>query len=273
MTRTDTLNDVMADERAESDRPGAVDRALQVMEIIGNVGSAGVTEIALELGVHKSTVSRILSSLEARGFVEQVPDGRKYRIGLTVVRLAGSTMATLDMTKCGQETCDAVAAQTGETTNLAVLNQSQAINVIEAAGSSSVALQTWVGQASPAYATSSGKVLLAELSETELRETLADELERFTESTIVDIEELVDELRSVKRRGWAKAVEELEVGLVAFAAPVRNHNGELVWALSVSGPRYRLDPDDAQEIVSTVTAAAADLSRLFGYRAAGSTGA
>ena len=69
------------------------------------------------------------------------------------------------------------------------------------------------------------------------------------------------------------AVEELEVGLVAFAAPVRDHTGELVWALSVSGPRYRLDPNDAQEIVTTVTAAAADLSRLFGYRAAGSTGA
>ncbi|GAB90913.1 IclR family transcriptional regulator [Gordonia rhizosphera] len=261
----------MAEENSASDRPaGAVERALQIMELIGAAGTAGVTELALELGVHKSTVSRIISSLEARGFVEQAPDGRKYRIGLTVVRLAGSTMATLDMTKCGQDMCDTLAAQTGETANLAVLADSQAINVIEAAGSSNVALQTWVGQASPAYATSSGKVLLAGLTESELRTTLSGELTRFTDNTIVDLDALVEDLAKVRRRGWAMAVDELEVGLVAIAAPVRDHTGAIVWALSVSGPRYRLDPDDAEELTDTVVTAAADLSRLFGYRSAGS---
>ncbi len=272
--RAGTLGAAMAEESVEIERPaGAVDRALQVLELIGTAGSAGITELALELGVHKSTVSRIVSALEARGFVEQVPDGRKYRIGLTVVRLAGSTMATLDMTRCGQDTCDALAAKTGETTNLAVLADAQAINVVEAVGASNVALRTWVGQASPAHATSSGKVLLAGLSEEQLRQTFSGGLARFTDRTIADVDDLVDELRTVGRQGWAMAVEELELGLVAIAAPVRDHTGTIVWALSISGPRYRLDPDDAENLVATVVTAAADLSKLFGYRAAGSASA
>ena len=130
-----------------------------------------------------------------------------------------------------------------------------------------------MGQASPAHATSSGKVLLAGLSEDEVRETFAGGLTRFTDHTVVDIDDLVADLREVERRGWAMAVEELEVGLVAIAAPVRDHTGTIVWALSVSGPRYRLDPDDTEELTATVVSAAADLSRMFGYRAAGSASA
>lgn len=72
----------------------SVDRALQIMELIADAGAAGITELSVALGVHKSTVSRIVASLESRGFVEQAPGGRKYRIGFTVVRLAGSTTAT-----------------------------------------------------------------------------------------------------------------------------------------------------------------------------------
>ncbi|MFT4043136.1 MAG: IclR family transcriptional regulator [Gordonia sp. (in: high G+C Gram-positive bacteria)] len=244
----------------------SVDRALQILEFIAESETAGITDLAVRLGVHKSTVSRIVASLEARGFVEQIPDGRHYRIGFTVVRLAGSTTATLDLTKLGQPICTALAAATGETTNLAVLSGPHAVNVVEAQGKSGVALQTWVGQASPAHATSSGKVLLTGLSEADVRATFAAGLPRYTGHTITDIDKLVAQVHLTAERGWAVADEELEVGLVAIAAPVRDHTGAVISALSISGPRYRLDPAQAPTIAATVIHAADDLSRQFGFQ-------
>lgn len=251
----------------EKGNPGSVqsvDRALQIMEFIGQLGTAGVTDLSVRLGVHKSTVSRILTSLEARGFVEQIAD-RKYRIGFTVVRLAGTTKATIDLAKQGQDICDALAAQVGETTNLAVLGGGMAINVVEAQGSASVALQTWVGQSSPAHATSSGKVLLSSLTDDEIRTLYAARPPRYTDTTITDIDVLLTDLHAVAERGWAIADEELEVGLVAIAAPVRDASGALISALSISGPRYRLDPDDAPRLAAQVAEAADALSARFGF--------
>ncbi|MEE4025570.1 IclR family transcriptional regulator [Gordonia sp. PKS22-38] len=243
----------------------SVDRALHVLEMIGRAGTAGVTELAVELGVHKSTVSRIIGSLEARGFVEQVPDSRKYRIGFTVVRLAGSTTATLDLAKQGQDICNALAADTGETTNLAVLGGADAINVVEAQGSSSVALQTWVGQSTPAHATSSGKALLSGLTADELRATMPARLRAFTENTITSLSALTANLDIVRERGWAMAEEELEVGLIAVAAPIRDHTGRVVSSLSISGPRYRFAPEDAPQVAAKVMRAATELNERFGY--------
>nr|WP_267879821.1 IclR family transcriptional regulator [Gordonia otitidis] len=253
-------------DRAAGGAVQSVDRALRIMELIADAGTAGITELSVALGVHKSTVSRIVASLESRGFVEQAPGGRKYRIGFTVVRLAGSTTATTDLAKLGQDVCDEVAERTGETTNLAVLDAAQAINVVESQGSSSVALKTWIGQPSPAHATSSGKALLTGLSEAELRALYPGGLPGFTDNTITDVDELVADVATSAARGWALADEELEVGLVALAAPVRDHSGAVVSALSISGPRYRLDPADAPELAEGVVRAANTVSRRLGYR-------
>ncbi|WP_020172749.1 IclR family transcriptional regulator [Gordonia polyisoprenivorans] len=258
-------------ESNPSENPGSgavqsVDRALQILELIGQHGAAGVTELAAELGVHKSTVSRVIGSLEARGFVEQEPGGRKYRIGFTVVRLASSTSATLDLSKQGQEICEMLAAELGETANIAVLGGTQAVNIVEAQGTSSVALHTWIGQTSPAHATSSGKTLLAALSDDEVRATFSAGLPGYTEHTITEIDALLADLALIRDRGWAIAEEELELGLVAVAAPIRDHSGAVIGALSVSGPRYRLDPDDAPALAATVQRAAVELNSRFGFR-------
>jgi len=259
-----STDDAPDSDRAAGGAVQSVDRALRIMELIADAGTAGITELSVALGVHKSTVSRIVASLESRGFVEQAPGGRKYRIGFTVVRLAGSTTATTDLAKLGQDVCDDVAERTGETTNLAVLDAAQAINVVESQGSSSVALKTWIGQPSPAHATSSGKALLTGLSEAELR--YPDGLPRFTDNTITDVDDLVADVSTSAARGWALADEELEVGLVALAAPVRDHTGSVVSALSISGPRYRLDPANAPELAVGVVRAANTVSRRLGYR-------
>jgi DNA-binding IclR family transcriptional regulator len=243
----------------------SVDRALLVMEIIAKLGQAGVTEIATELGVHKSTVSRLITVLESRGYVEQLSGRGKYRLGFSIVRLAGSTSAQVDLVGQSQGTCNELADASGETTNLAVLDGNRVINIVEAMGPGSIALLSWVGKSCPLHATSSGKVLLADLVPSQMRKRVGAKLEMFTENTITKVADLAAELVEVRKNGWASVREELEIGLNAIAAPVYDGGGVVVAALSVSGPAYRLGPDRFAEVAELTVASAADISRRLGY--------
>ncbi|MFQ6392299.1 IclR family transcriptional regulator [Nocardia sp. KC 131] len=243
----------------------SVDRALLVLEIIAKLGQAGVTEIATELGVHKSTVSRLITVLESRGYVEQLSGRGKYRLGFSIVRLAGSTSAQVDLVGQSQGTCNELADASGETTNLAVLDGNRVINIVEAMGPGSIALLSWVGKSCPLHATSSGKVLLADLVPSQMRKRVGAKLEMFTENTITKVADLAAELVEVRKNGWASVREELEIGLNAVAAPVYDGGGVVVAALSVSGPAYRLGPDRFAEVAELTVASAADISRRLGY--------
>jgi DNA-binding IclR family transcriptional regulator len=243
----------------------SVDRALLVLEILATLGHAGVTEIAAELGVHKSTVSRLIAVLESRGYVEQATERGKYRLGFTISRLARASSGHLDLVKLSQDVCDMLAPEVGETTNLAILDEDRIVNIVETIGPEQISLRTWVGQSCPAHATSSGKVLLAGLDAQDLRARLTATLESFTANTVVTLGDLEHELAGVRERGWACVVEELEVGLNAVSAPIYDADSNVVAALSVSGPAYRLRPDRFPEIAKQTTAAAEVISRRLGW--------
>jgi IclR family acetate operon transcriptional repressor len=244
----------------------SVDRALRVLEILAERGASGVTEIAAELGVHKSTAFRLVSVLEDHQLVEQVGDRGKYHLGFGVVRLAGATSAQLDLSRDSRQACEQLASELGETVNIAVLEGMSVINISQARGGAAIASHNWVGQLTPTHATSSGKVLLAALPAARLAELLAQPLERFTQFTVTAPAQLRAELSEVAARGYGLTQGELEVGLNAVAAPVRSLGGEVVAALSVSGPSYRLTEDRLRHVATQVCAAAAEISRRLGYR-------
>ena len=143
----------------------SVDRALSILEVLARVGEAGVTEIAGELGVHKSTAFRLVATLESHRLVEQSSDRGKYRLGVGVLRLAGATSARLDLVQEARPICRQLAADTGETVNIAVLSESSALYLDQIAGSSALQPHNWVGQHIPLHATSNGKVLLSGLDQ------------------------------------------------------------------------------------------------------------
>ncbi|GGU59553.1 IclR family transcriptional regulator [Lentzea flava] len=242
----------------------SVDRAISVLELLAQ-GEAGITEIAGELGVHKSTVSRLVSVLEARGLVEQLGERGKYAIGFGVVRLAGAATGRMDLTKLGQPVCQALADEFGETVNIAVHDAGVAINITQARGSAAVSAVNWIGQRTPLHATSSGKVLLAYLPLAERKRLVSLPLDAYTENTVVDPGKLLAELEVVASQGYAACFEELELGLHAVAVPVRGHRGEVVAAMSASGPSYRLSRERVEQIVPSMVSAAADLSAQLGY--------
>jgi DNA-binding IclR family transcriptional regulator len=253
----------------DDDRPAAavqsVDRALVVLEILAKLGQAGVTEIAAELGVHKSTASRLIAVLESRGFVEQLSGHRKYRLGFTIARLARASSGQLDLARLSQDICDDLTLQTGETTNVAILDGDRIVNIVEAIGPAEITLRTWVGQNCPAHATSSGKALLSGLTDDDVRDRLPATLEAFTASTVTSVDDLLAELADVRVRGWAGVTEELEVGLNAVAAPVFDADAHIVAALSVSGPSYRLGAEQFEWVAKQTSAAAQAISMRLGW--------
>lgn len=243
----------------------SVDRALTILAILARLGQAGVTEIAIELGVHKSTAFRLVSTLEAHELVEQTEERGKYRLGLGLVRLAGASTARLDVVQEARPICRKLAAECGETINVAVLSDSSALYVDQAAGGSSLQSHNWVGQHIPLHATSNGKVLLSGLEAAEVDRRVS-ELPAYTDRTITDRRRLHAELADVRDRGYAVATDELEVGLTALAAPVRSAHGDVVASVSVSGPSYRLPEGRVAELVLLVVEAAEEVSRRVGWQ-------
>lgn len=243
----------------------SVDRALQVLELLASWGAGGVTELATEIGVHKSTAFRLLGALEAREMVQQDTERGKYRLGFGVVRLARRVNAGLELSEQARPLTEALAQELGESINVAVMREHYAVNVVQSRGQASVVTQNWIGQLTPLHATSSGKILLAHLDRPTQAEQLGRKLDRFTQNTKTDARSLRRELDEIVRQGHAISYGELEIGLNAVAVPVLGEDGRVIAALSASGPAYRLSPERIGEVLDDVTESAAELSRRMGH--------
>jgi DNA-binding IclR family transcriptional regulator len=228
-------------------------------------GSGGVSELAGEIGVHKSTAFRLLGALEAREMVQQDTERGKYRLGFGLVRLARRVNVQLELSEQARPLTDELARTLGESINVAVLREHFAVNVVQSQGQASVISQNWIGQLTPLHATSSGKVLLAHLDRARQAELIERKLDRFTPHTHNHLDDLEKELQSVVELGYAVTYGELELGLNAVAVPVRGEDGHVIAALSASGPAYRLSPERIAEVLDQIVATAATLSQRMGH--------
>jgi DNA-binding IclR family transcriptional regulator len=202
----------------------------------------GVTEIARLLGVHKSTASRLAMALERAGFLSR--HGKRYRLGVEIIRLGTLALRSFDIVERMQPAMEKLSTQTGETVNLAVPDGADILNVAEIASTYILGCSGgWIGRRTKPHAVANGKVLLAYGAI-----PLPDELQRYTQHTITTRDGLDAELAAVRRDGYAKAVAELEEGLVAVAAPVFGPGGACAAALSVSGPAYRMPAEMLDEL-------------------------
>ena len=242
----------------------SVDRAITILELLAKGGESSVTEIAGGLGVHKSTAFRLLATLESHRLVEQVNDRGRYRRGVGNLRLAGATTARLDVVSEARPITRELASETGETVNITVRSEESALYLDQVAGNSALQSHNWVGQRIPLHATSIGKILLSELPDDELAEALPD-LTKFTSRTITSRPKFLAELEEVRRLGYALAVDELEEGLTAVAAPIRSHHGDIIASMSISGPSFRLDRARLDETGPMVVAAALEVSHRLGW--------
>jgi DNA-binding IclR family transcriptional regulator len=225
----------------------------------------GVTTLSERLGLHKSTVSRLLSTLDREGFVEQDPETGKYRLGLGLVSLAGYALERLDLRRVAHPYLGALAELTQETINLTVPAGAEGVNIERVASPRSIRYVGSVGRRTPLHCSSTGKVLLAFMSPAERAALLPQKLTRYTANTITDRAALDAELAQVQAQGYAVAREEYEEDLAAVAAPIRNHLGRVIATVSITGPAYRLEADKIAAFVPALLETAAKISAQLGY--------
>ena len=229
----------------------SVDRAAALLLALGeSQGEAGVTELARKLGLHKSTASRLLATLQKRGLVEQDDETGKYRLGLVVIRLAERAERTLDLRGIALPELERLARLTHETTGLGILDGDSMLSVAQADGPNLIAVGDWTGRATPLHCVASGKVLLSSLAEREVLRIVRRGLVSYTERTIVGLEPLLEELARIRRRGFATAIGEYELGLNAVAAPVHDARGNVIAAVDVWGPAFRVTPRRIPELAA-----------------------
>jgi DNA-binding IclR family transcriptional regulator len=251
--------------RDDSGNLQSVRRAISALEEVSDAGSIGVSELGRRLGVHKATASRLVATLSERGLLERDPLTDRFRLGFGLIRLAGAAMAGLDIVRVAHPILEELAERTEETVNLGVLTGDAVVYVDQVTGTRSIVAVSWVGRRTPLHCTSNGKVLLA-FAEPAARERLLETpLAAMTSRTITDPDVLQRQLQDVVRRGYAQTVEELEEGLNAVAAPVRQTGGEVIAALSVSGPVFRMRQMDLPRVARSVMDAADAISRRMGF--------
>jgi DNA-binding IclR family transcriptional regulator len=246
-----------------------VTNALRVLEAFETDEQLGVTELARRLGLHKNNVFRLLATLEESRWVEQTT-ADLYRLGSKPYCLTQAYTRTRLLTRHARPVLADLAATTGETAHLAVLNGYEVAHLDGEAAPGLVAATLRVGAALPAHCTALGKVLLAcgPMSTLEAydRDVVAKQgLAARTEATIADRDKLIEHLRRVAGQGYAVDAEEYERGVTCVAAPVLDASGRLAGAFSITGPAARLAVDTIESRVApAVVAAATALSRQLG---------
>jgi DNA-binding IclR family transcriptional regulator len=257
---------IMRDRCGRRNTVQSLGRGLAALELLAGAGvDMGVSELARAMDVHKSTASRLLATLQDHDLVERSPDSEKYHLGAGLARLARAAAADLDLADAAGPVMRDLAARTGETVNLAVLRDDRVVNVDQVSAPQQLVSVNWVGRDTPLHCTSNGKALLAFLPAAERRRILARPLERLTPHTVVRRAALERQLERVRRDGYAFTTEELEVGLNAVAAPVRDRAGGVVAAISVAGPAYRVSPDRLPPLGELTRDAGAAISRRMGF--------
>lgn len=245
----------------------SVERTLDLLEALADVGEVGIAQLSARVGLHASTVHRLLATLIARGYVRQNPESGRYLLGLKPLDIARSVKIHLDLRRQALPVLRQLMRDSGETANLAVMNNDHLV-YLEQVTSPDWMLRMFVqvGGRAPLHSTASGKVLLANLTEAERKQLLSNyRLVPYATRTIVELRILLDELAEVRRQGYATDWGEQEDGVCCIAGPVRDHSGRVVAAISISGPWIRVAPDRVSSLVPLVLSACDQLSTALGY--------
>jgi DNA-binding IclR family transcriptional regulator len=222
-------------------------------------------DLASSTGLNKTTAYRLLCALANEGLVERLPEVGGYRLGPELLALGSRALGASGLRAASRAELQALAFTTRETATLEVLVGRDTLCLDEATGDHVVASMPSLGSRWPAHATSTGKVLLAHLPEETLEALLAGPLSEQTPRTITDPAALRRELARVRDRGWALASEELEAGFVAVAAPIRGADGHVAAAISVGGPRSRLNQERVKAILALLPAVVSRISTQLGF--------
>jgi len=244
-----------------------LDKSLSVLELLLQQDSAmNMTELSEKLGFYPSTTHRILDTLKYRGYVEQDSHTQKYQLGLKTLELGMAKLHQMDLVREATPYLKELVNQYNETVHLGVLEEGEVLYLAKEESSQTIRMISYVGKRAPLYCTALGKVLLAYLSAEERKKILGEkELPRLTENTITDKRELEKELSKVREQCFALDREENEKDVRCVAAPIRNYQGEVIAAVSISSPIFRLDKNIQNNLRKALLETSKKISKRLGY--------
>ena len=225
----------------------------------------GISDLAKRLGLAKSTVHRLASTLLDQGMLEQNAGDGKYRLGLALFELGTLVRRKMDFTMEARPFLRTLMEKTGETVHLAILDHDSVLYIITHESKQALRMGSKVGTRVPVHSTAVGKALLAFQPEEEIARIIARGLPAGTPNTLVDGRSLLRELELVRTRSYAMDDEESEVGLRSIAAPIRNDSGSVIAAISIAGPVHRMTKKMLLGWVRELVAAADAVSQRLGW--------
>lgn len=243
-------------------------KALSVLELFSEqVEMLSMKEIAEKLGTRPGTIFPILSTLKECGYLEKDKGNKKYSLGLTFLGKGTLVLRRLDIRGCAQPHLKELLIRCNENVHLAILDNRKVMYIDRKEAAPSLMIRSYVGKRVPAHCTALGKALLAFLDDQKLEDFLKKEkLERLTDNTITNPEDLKDELEKVRSAGFAIDNEEFQKGGICIAAPIKSYQDKVVAAISMSVPKSRFSDERAKKIIREVKNASLNISRSLGYK-------
>ncbi len=203
------------------------------------LGPVGVTELAERVTLPKSTVARLLASLEEEGAVEHTESGGEYRLGPILIDLAGAVPSDRNLVALARPHLRELTQLAGEVAGLSIIDGDQVLYLDQTESSSDVQVRNWTGEHCPMHAVPSGLVILAHSPESYVDEFLSGSLERYTPRTMTNPQQLRDRLDRIRSTGYSWVFEEFAEGINSVAAPIIENDDRVVAALHIHGPAYR----------------------------------
>ncbi|WP_366922001.1 IclR family transcriptional regulator [Metallumcola ferriviriculae] len=253
-----------------------LEKALDIVEILSKVDGGeglGVTELSKRLGIGKSTIHRILDTLAGYRYVEKTP-ANKYRLSWRLFELGASVPHQRSLNNIDAADLQGLCDKHGETVNVGVRVGDGVVIISKVNPETALRASLEVGTREPIHPTALGKVLTSEMDEQQVRALLGSEMQAHTNQTITSPDAFIKELEKVREQGYAIDNEEFCFGLSCISMPIRNYNGQIVAAISVTGPSFRMSFSKIMEIKDDLREVTKKISAHLGHeRASGETAA
>ncbi len=257
----------MAEEKETKNPVQSAERIFQVMEMLADNGEMGLMELSGALGLHKSTVHRLLMSLIYMGYAKQDESTQKYMLTYKVVNMAGKILERMDILQIAKPYLERLSDLSGEAVHLVQREGNNILYIYKIeAKVGTIRMVSHVGMVHPMYCSGVGKAIMATLPEAEVRQIWDEsEIEKHTDKTIVAYDELQKVLDEVRENGYALDDEENEKGVRCIAACLYGYKKEVKYAFSISGPTSRMTRERVKELSVDVKKVQEELSREIGY--------
>ncbi|MEH7376010.1 IclR family transcriptional regulator [Neobacillus drentensis] len=246
----------------------SVSRALDIITLVSlKKGGLGVTEIANQIDINKSSVYRILSTLVKYGYIEQDEETTRYKLGYKLLEISSKLLESIDLRAEATPFLQQLEKETNEVIHLVVYDQGEVVYIEKLEGNETLRMHSKVGKRASVHCTSVGKAILAYLPTSVVLDILERKgIARQTDKTITTKDAFIEELAKVKQKGYALDLEENEYGITCMAVPIFDHLGKVVAAVSISGPTIRMTEDRLTHLQPLMLYMGKQISARLGYK-------